>query len=1218
MAICFLIEAESHFAPQEQPAMSFKNASTACLLAFFALAAASVGFAQSAPNSAAKTVLAQDPLVQGFLAPPDSAKPRTWWHWTNGNVTESGITKDLEWMKRAGIGGFQLVDVASGNGQVVEPKINFGTEEWYHAVRHSAELAKQLDLEMSIFSCAGWSEAGGPWVTQQMAMKKLVWSETDVAGPTNFSAKLASPPSNEGSVRDSGAGGGGSHFYADSAVIAYRTPAEEAPMASLHPKVTTSGGPIDGAALLDDSLMTAVNIVASKDGGPAWLQYEFAQPYTARALSLGSRGRIPVGRILAGDDGVSFRTIADTPGPQGYHGASIRTFAFPAVTARFFRIEFDRVGLTPAEVIHGAAAEPPATFPGAASAPYGISEAIFYSDARVNRWEDKGAFGSLMDVYDVVPTPDAPAAAEISRGDIVNLTGKMDKDGTLHWDVPAGRWTILRMGYSLTGAKNRPSVPAGSGYEVDKLSSKYVQQYFSGYMDPMKAHLGDLVGSTVQYMTMDSWEAGMQNWTDDMIAEFQSRRGYDPTPYLPVLAGRVVQNADASDRFLWDFRRTLADLYAGDFYGTMDSELHKLGMKAYSEASGVALEIPEDTLLNKSHIDIPMAEFWVGRMHPESMYYADVRGAASTAHVYGKPLVATESFTGGGYEAPYTLKKFADYWFTQGVNRIVFHTSAQQPLDTKPGNTMVGTHINRNITWAEMAKPFMTYVARVSYMLQQGTPVSDLAYLLPDGAPSTMPFWGDGLQPAPPAGYDYDFINTDVLLHRTSVAADGRIHIEGSSELPDGMSYRVLVLPPTTMMTPEVLQKLHELVAAGATIVGARPTSSPSLLHYPDADAHVRDLATDLWGDMDGVTLNQHAFGKGMTYCGITLDEVLTRLKSVPDFASSGSLDNPPAWVHRHTPDADFYFVANQADAPVHIDARFRVSGKDMQVWLPMDGEMTGDNPGNSAVYSTVARIDQRTGNRQPGIQPALYATESGFTVVPLDLAERESVFVVFRNTRAAPVPSGSGTIDTTLTTVAGPWTVTFPPNWGAPASVQMQKLASWTDNSDPGIKYFSGTATYSKTVQAPAAWLRSGQHIWIDLGKVRDIAEVKVNGKSAGLTWAPPYRLDVTAELKPGANKLEIEVTNEWTNRQIGDRLLPLEKRVLTPPGAAAPGGPVAGAAPRGAAAATTAGAAPVATPPRAAGGGGGGGGGFGFGPQTPPESGLLGAVTFVAARNP
>ncbi len=634
------------------------------------------------------------------------------------------------------------------------------------------------------------------------------------------------------------------------------------------------------------------------------------------------------------------------------------------------------VGLSPAEVIHGQGAEPPPTFGGGGGG-YGVSEAIFYSDARVNRWEDKGAFGSLMDVYDVVPTPGAPMTAEIAKGDVIDLTSKMDKDGTLHWDVPEGHWTILRMGYSLTGARNRPSVPAGSGLEVDKLSSKYVQQYFAGYMDPMKAHLGDLIGSTVQYMTMDSWEAGMQNWTDDMIPEFQKRRGYDPTPYLPVLAGRVVENAEVSDRFLWDFRRTLADLYAGDFYGTMDNELHKLNMKAYSEASGVALEIPEDTLLNKSHIDIPMAEFWVRALHPESMYYVDVRGAASAAHVYGKPLVATETFTGGGYEAPYTLKKIADYWFTQGVNRLVFHTSAQQPLDTKPGNTMVGTHINRNITWAELAKPFMTYVARVSYMLQQGSPVADLAYLLPEGAPSTMPFWGPGLKPALPAGYDYDFMNTDILLNHTSVV-DGRVHVDGSAEMPAGMTYRVLVLPPTTQMTPEVARKLHELVAAGATIVGARPTASPSLAHGSEADAQVHALATDLWGDMDGVTLNQHAFGKGMTYWGLTLDEVLHRVGTAPDFKASGSLDNPPAWVHRKTADADIYFVANQADAPVHLDARFRVSGKDVQVWRPMDGAMTSDRPGYAAGYTTAVLMPDRSGNKQPGIEPALVYDASG------------------------------------------------------------------------------------------------------------------------------------------------------------------------------------------------------------------------------------------------
>ena len=1130
-------------------------------------AAASVAVAQTAG----------DPLLAGFKTPPDSAKPRTWWHWTNGNVTEDGITKDLEWMKRVGIGGFQLVDVASGNGQVVEPKIHFATPEWYHAVRHSAELAKQLNLEMSIFSCAGWSEAGGPWVTPEMAMKRLVWSETTVAGPVQFGQRLPQPPSNEGPVRDSSAGAQGNapHFYRDSVVLAYRTP-DGPTMQSLKPKVTSSAGVVDGAPLMDDSLNTGITIAAQK-GTPAWLQYEFPEPFTARALSLGVRGRIPVGRVLASDDGTMWRTVVDMPGPQGYHGASIRTFAFPAATAKFFRIEFDRVGLTPAEVIHGAGPEPPSepTRPGAPPVKpgYTVTEAIFFADARVNRWEDKGAFGSLMDDYDVVPTPGAPQNAEIARDDVVDLTSKMDADGTLHWDVPEGRWIILRMGYALTGAKNRPSVPAGSGYEVDKLNSKYVKRYFSGYMDPMQQHLDGLIGPTVHYMTMDSWEAGMQNWTDDMVDEFKRLRGYDPKPYLPVLAGRVVQNADVSDRFLWDFRKTLAEKFANDFYGTMDDELHKRGMEAYSEASGVALEIPEDTLLNKSRIDIPMAEFWVRALHPESMYYADVRGAASAAHVYGKPLVATESFTGGGYESPYTLKKIADYWFAQGVNRMVFHTSAEQPLDTKPGNTMVGTHINRNITWAEQAKPFMTYLARVQYMLQQGSPVADVAYLLPEGGPSTMPFWGSGLQPAPD-GYDYDYLNTDILLHHTSALPDGRIHVDGSKAMPDGMTYRVLVLPPTVAMSPEVAEKLRELVRDGATIVGERPKRSPSLVGYPASDTKIHEIAQDLWGDMGGVTLNQHAFGKGMVYWGLTLDEVLTRLKAPKDFASGAPLENGPVWVHRHTPAAEIYFVANQADTPAHLEARFRVAGKDVQVWRPMDGDS------GPASYTTTAFIDQRTGNRQPGIQPALYAAESGFTVVPLNLAARESVFVVFRNAVATPERAVSSSTETKLTTIGGPWTVTFPPNFGAPSSVQLSRLTSWTASTDPGVKYFSGTATYTKALQVPARWLRNGQRIWIDLGKVGDLADVKVNGKNEGITWAPPYRVDITDALKTGMNKLEIAVTNEWSNRQIGDRLLPVERRILAQPG----GGP--GLLP-----------------------------GFGAS-QTPTDSGLLADVTLIARK--
>jgi hypothetical protein len=864
------------------------------------------------------------------------------------------------------------------------------------------------------------------------------------------------------------------------------------------------------------------------------------------------------------------------------------------VTAHFFRIEFDRAPLSPAEVIHGASSGPPPVSRRRRGPVrprgYDVTEAILYSSARVNRWEDKGAFGSLMDRYDVVPTPSAPADAEIASADVINLTGKMDSDGTLHWNSPAGHWTVLRMGYALTGNRNRPSVPAGSGLEVDKLSSKYVNRYFNGYIDPIKQHLGGLLGQYPHYMTMDSWEAGMQNWTDDMIDQFKRRRGYDPTPWLPVLAGHVVGSAQQSDQFLWDFRRTLADLYAGEFYGTMDNDLHKIGMAAYSEASGVALEIPEDTLLNKSHIDIPMAEFWVHALHPESMYYVDVRGAASAAHVYGKPLVATESFTGGGYESPYTFKKIADYWFAQGVNRLVFHTSAEQPLDTKPGNTMVGSHINRNITWAELAKPFMTYIARVSYMLQQGSPNADLAYLLPEGAPSTMPFWGSGLQPAPPPGFDYDYINTDILLHHTSVLPDGRIHIAGSAKMPEGMTYRLLVLPPTHQMTPEVARKLHELVAEGATITGPRPTEDPSLSPAEGSAADLHTLALDLWGDVDGVTLNQHPFGKGMVYSGLSLDEILSRLHTPRDFDSTGSIGRSPAWIHRHTATTDIYFVANQDDTPVHLKVRVRASANAVSLFRPMGGSIV-NLP--STGYSETALLDERTGNRQPGLEPALYAAASGFTTVPLDLAARESVFIVLHHPASTQATASTEEVSyhpepeehaaeklvpaeeplTTLTTLSGPWTVTFPPNLGAPPTLKLASLTPWTDNSNPGIKYFSGTAAYTRTVNVPAAWLKSGHRILIDLGDVRDIAQVRVNGKETGITWAPPYQVDITSALHAGANHLQIAVTDEWTNRVMGDRLDPAHPILAGP------------------------------LPPN-----------FGPPPTAPPTSGLLGPITLLS----
>lgn len=1121
-----------------------------------------------------------DVLEQGFAHPPDSAKPRTWWHWTNGNVTLDGITKDLEWMHRVGIGGFQLVDVSAGGGQTVDKKIYFGTPEWYGAVRHAAEEGKRLGLEMSIFSSPGWSEAGGPWVKPEEAMKRLVWSETTFEGARKIHAVLPMPPSNEGPIRDLSVGGarrgaGAAQppsFYRDSVVVAYRTPPDAADVASLHPRVTTNEGPIDATPLMDDNLNTSVTVRAPADGSPAWLQFEFAQPFTARALSLGSHGGIPVGRILASNDGKSFRPLAVMPGPQGYHGAQVRTFAFPSTTARFFRVELSGAPLRPAAVIEGGPVLPAPEFT--------ITEAMLYSDARVNRWEDKGSFGSLMDVYDVVPTPPSDPNAEIDRGSVIDLTAKMAKDGTLDWDAPAGRWTVLRMGYALTGATNHPAVASGAGYEVDKLNAQYVKRYFDGYMDPILQSLGPLAGSELRYMTMDSWEAGMQNWTDDMIAEFRRRRGYDPTPYLPVLAGHVVGSNDLSDRFLWDFRRTLADLFADDFYGTMEQELKQHGMGSYAEASGVALEIPEDTLLNKSHIDVPMAEFWVHALHPESMYYVDVRGAASAGHVYGKPIIAAEAFTGGGYESPYTLKKVADYWFAQGINRLVFHTSAQQPTDSKPGNTMVGTHINRNITWAEEAAPLMTYIARTSFLLQQGRYVADLAYLLPEGAPSTMPFWGAGLLPAPPAGYNYDYVNTDVLLHGISVADDGRI------TLPDGMSYRALVLPPTRWMTPDVLRKIHDLVEAGATVVGPRPVSSPSLASYSQADMHA--LTSDLWGDTDGVTKTQQQFGKGMVVWGESLDAVLAKLDVRRDFDAGALLDHNIAWIHRRAGDADLYFVVNEKDAAEDVVARFRVSGKAAELWHPDTGAM----------------------------EPISYRFGEGVTSVPLHLSARESVFVVFRQKTETATRMLNPPVSTSVLSVAGPWSVGFEPGLGAPSGViSMEKLRSWTGDAREGVKYFSGTAIYTKAFRVPA--MAKGRRFVLDLGEVGDLAQVRLNGKDLGTLWKPPYRIDVTETLKPGTNELRIAVTNEWTNRLIGDRLLPPDKRILAsgpPVFARRPATPSARPQPPSVPPATVPDWRNDGLSPRI---GGAHMGGFSILPQQPLDSGLMGPVRIIAVTN-
>ncbi len=487
---------------------------------------------------------AGDSLERGFVDPPDAAKPRVWWHWTGGNVTKEGITKDLEWMKRVGIGGAQMADIGFGGGQIVENKIEFFTPEWFDAIRHAAAESDRLGLEMSIFSSSGWSLTGGPWVKPEQAMKKLVWSETNVQGPMRFDQKLSQPPSNPGAFGGlRGLSGPGSDsrsnlsdtYYGDSAVIAFRTPPDETLMEDLKPAVTTSGGEIDPGLLMDDSAETRATIIAGQNG-IAWVQYDFTQPVRTKAVTLIAPGRgVPFGRIEASDDGRNYRTIVELPGAVQYRAVGLKTYAFPEISARFVRVVMTGAAPDPDAVIHQTEPKP--------ARQYQLGEFIVHTGARVDRWQDKAGFNLIYD-YAAVPTPQVAAESAIQPADVVDLTSRMDGNGVLQWEVPPGKWTVLRMGYSLVGSRNRAGTAPGMGLEVDKLNARHVESYFHSYIDPIERALGPLLGRSLRYMMMDSWEAGMQNWTDDMIAQFRERRGYDPRPYLPVLAGRVVDSAD--------------------------------------------------------------------------------------------------------------------------------------------------------------------------------------------------------------------------------------------------------------------------------------------------------------------------------------------------------------------------------------------------------------------------------------------------------------------------------------------------------------------------------------------------------------------------------------------------------------------------------------------------------------------------------------------------
>ncbi|WP_321373082.1 glycosyl hydrolase [uncultured Draconibacterium sp.] len=1066
-------------------------------------------------------------LEEGFISPPNEAQPRVWWHWMNGNITKDGIQKDLEWLHKIGVGGFQNFDAGLTTPKIVDKRLVYMTPEWKDAFRFTTELADSLGLEMAIAGSPGWSESGGPWVNPEEAMKKVVWSELRVEGGQSFSGELPHPPTKSGTFQNLSAEGPlGAiedemdhlpEYYQDISVIAYRIPENDYTMQELQPKITSSGGNFNLAQLTDGDLVTSSELPYKNPGEYSWIQFEFEESTTIQSITIvaGEGGRqfdflgggTSSQYLEVSNDGTNFEKVIDIRGGR----ATQKTLAFTPVTGKYFRVNI----ITPQPSRGPNIMAMMGLGGGNQPAPTGtaVMEIKLNTGARVNRFEDKAGFATATDL-DEVPTPEV--ANPVTKNDIIDLTAQMAEDGTLNWEVPEGKWNIIRMGFSLTGRENHPASPEATGFEVDKLNPQYVRNYFNNYLDQYKNATGGLMGEKgLQYIITDSWEAGTQNWTDNMLAEFKNRRGYDLLPWLPALTGKVIESAKATDKFLWDYRRTLEEMVAEYHYDESTKILAERGMGRYSESHEGGRALIADGMEVKRTSAVPMSATWTpggfGGPGPDVAirHKADVRESASVSHIYGQKYVAAESLTAIGTAwawSPRLLKPVADAELASGLNRFVIHTSVHQPVDDKiPGLGLgpFGQWFTRHETWADQADAWISYLARSSYMLQQGNFVADVAYMYGESHNITELF-GQQL-PQVPAGYEYDFVNADALLNTLKVEG-------GKITSPGGAAYKLLVLDKSTAnMTLPVLQRIKDMANDGAVVCGPKPIGTPSLV---DDAAHFKILADELWPLENGV----NTIGKGKIYNGYPILEVLEKEQVATDFSyTKPAEDTELLYVHRQMGDVDIYWINNRKDRDEDVEATFRVEGKEAEIWQPETGM----------------------------IKKASYSIASGSTTIPLHLAPNDAVFVIFRNKAQSDSYTAPEIIDTQLEDITGPWEISFESKVGEPFSATFETLSAWNENADNNIKYFSGTGTYTKTINVPAEWLSEEGNICLDLGEVENLAEVTVNGKAAGIVWKKPFRLEIGSALQEGDNEIQIKVANLWVNRLIGDAQLDVTEKL-------------------------------------------------------------------------
>ena len=1054
-----------------------------------------------------------DTLLEEFQSPPRSARPRVWWHWMNGNVSMNGIEKDLEWMSRIGIGGVQNFDAGLGTPQIVDHRLAYMTPEWRDAFRHAVQIAARENLEFAIAASPGWSQTGGPWVQPQDGMKRISWSETVLTGGQRFAAHLPAFPTNAGAYQTVALRDRRGRIVpaddqpetASGSIAVFALPVQATalpvPLVADH-----THAPLDGVLLQDVSLESHVILPANNGEEPGTLTLRYPHPVNVQSARLfihaaQHKWRDPMyAPSLQADIGGNWQEVAtlavsDVP----------MTTAFAPVTASDFRIVFHPVA--DANVMNLGDGVPGADRSGRLPAPHPDSLAIgdlrLLSEARIDRVEQKANFTVGREFYPIWDSSLTPGHALADR---IDLTDRVRADGFLDWTPPAGRdWRVFRVGWAITGERNHPASPEATGLEVDKFDAAAVREYLETYLGMYRAAVGpELMGSSgLSAILTDSIEVGGSNWTGEMFAEFENRRGYDLRPWLPALLGQVMVSPDASERFLYDFRQTLSELMTDAHYRTVAEVAHENGMTVYGEALEGARASLGDDLAMRSHADIPMAAMWMfnPEENPRSPLVGDIIGAASVANIYGQNIVAAESLTAilapWGH-APADMKRVLDYEFALGVNRPVIHTSVHQPSDAHvPGLSLgtVGQYFNRHDTWAEMAGPFVDYIARSSYLLQQGRAVSDIAYFYGEETPIVQQF-AERIPQDLPQRFGFDFVSADILAERLTVENGELV-----ARTPGLARYQALYLGGTSdQMTLATLERIAALAEAGALVIGEKPSGSPNLLDDQDA---FRRLADKLWA---GGSVTR--IGDGRIVRGEVAEQTLRELGRAFDFFYTGAEpDNEILFRHRQWDDGDVYFVTNRRSHREEVEAYFRVTGRSPEIWDAVTGRIT----------------------------PSSFRVEGEHTIVPLDLSGHESLFVVFREpTQAVSRDLGAMTYEL-FAELDQDWDVTFQPERGAPEGMAMPRLAPLNESTRDGVRFFSGVATYNSEFFV-AEGEAANTPIWLDLGAVGDVAQVEINGIEAGVVWSTPYRLDISRHLRNGRNSIVIKVANLWRNRLIGD----------------------------------------------------------------------------------